>query len=591
MDKLMKQRHVLYRLLSYTKPHKKVLTIAFILLFIGTAGQVLGPVLIKIFIDDYLTPRYLPFDQLFWLGTTYLIIHVSSVIVTYFQLYLFQKTALKIIQQIRVDVFSKVQHLGMKFFDRVPGGSLVSRITNDTEAVKELFVNVLSTFIQSSVFLIGIFIAMFALNVKLAAVCLILIPIIYSIMYTYRRLSSKFYYTMREKLSELNAKLSESMQGMVVVQMLRQEKRLRREFSIINKEHYEAGMKNLKLDGLLLRPATDLLLMLSLILILSFFGFQSFQSPIEIGVLFAFVNYLDRFFEPVNQVMMRLSIYQQAIVSASRVFNLMDEKETAPAALSNKAPAIQNGEVEFKNVSFSYDGKNDVLKNVSFKVKPGETLALVGHTGSGKSSIINLLMRFYDTYKGEIFIDGVSLRDFENEELRRKMGLVLQDPFVFVGDIYENIRLYNKQISDEEVVEAAAFVQADKFINKLPEKFHHVVGERGSTFSSGQRQLLAFARTMVMKPKILVLDEATANIDTETEEAIQAALGKMRQGRTTIAIAHRFSTIQDADNILVLHQGRIVESGNHQLLLSHKGLYYKMYLLQYGKVEKVDDII
>ena len=586
------QRTVLKRLLSYTKPHKKQFAFAFSLLVLATIGEIVGPLIIKVFIDDYLTPQVMERGPILSLAALYLGILVLKVFITYFQLLKFQEISLKIIQELRIDIFSKVQSLGLKFFDKTPGGSLVSRVTNDTEAIKDMFVSVISTFVQNGVFLIGIFIAMFFLNVKLALFCLLIIPIIFGIMATYRHFSSRFYADMRERLSQLNAKLNESLQGMSIIQVFRQERRLRKEFEEINEAHYQAGVKNIKLDGLLLRPAIDFVYVLSLILVLSYFGISSIGNVIEIGVLYAFVNYLGRFFEPVNQMMMRLSMYQQAIVSASRVFALLDEKELAPTALQSGGNAeIHHGEIEFKNVTFSYDGKRDVLKNVSFKAKPGETVALVGHTGSGKSSIINLLMRFYQLEKGEILLDGVSLNAFEDSELRKKMGLVLQDPFLFYGTINHNIRLHDTTITDDEIVEASEFVQADGFIRKLPNQYEQLVVERGATFSSGQRQLIAFARTIATKPKILVLDEATANIDTETEEAIQTALEKMRKGRTTIAIAHRLSTIQDAEQILVLHQGEIVERGTHQELLNQEGLYHKMYLLQNGQPDKVEDAV
>lgn len=585
------QRKVLWRLLVYSLPHKKSLVIAFILLLFGTTFELLGPYLIKIFIDDYLVNKYFPYEPLLYLAMIYIVVHIAKVIVQYFQLFLFNKIALKIIQQLRIDVYSKVQKLGLRFFDKTPGGSIVSRVTNDTEAIKEMFTSVLSVFIQNIFFLVGIFIAMFLLNVKLALFCLVIIPIIYLIMKAYRKYSSVYYHDMREKLSQLNAKINESLQGMAIIQVFRQERRLRKEFSDINEGHYKAGVRNIKLDGLLLRPAIDFIHIASLILVLSFFGISSFNSPIEIGVIYAFVNYLDRFFEPINHMMMRLSMYQQAIVSASRVFDLLDDKETAPTALGEKETVIKEGEIEFKNVSFSYDGKRDVLKNISFTARPGETVALVGHTGSGKSSIINLFMRFYDIERGEILIDGISLKEYQDQELRKKIGLVLQDPFLFAGTIKKNIQLYNEGITDEEVKEAAKFVQADQFIEKLPDQYDQEVTERGTTFSSGQRQLIAFARTIATNPKVLVLDEATANIDTETEGYIQEALSKMRKGRTTIAIAHRLSTIQDAEQILVLHQGEIVEQGNHQQLLEKQGLYYKMYLLQNQVNEKIKDIV
>ncbi|MGX6441831.1 ABC transporter ATP-binding protein [Neobacillus sp. K501] len=585
------QRKVLFRLLSYTKPHKKSLIMAFGLLLLTTLGELVGPFLVKIFIDDYLTPGNLTFQPLLILGASYLGIQILKSILLFFQLVKFQEIALKIIQQLRIDVFSKVQSLGLKYFDKTPAGSIVSRVTNDTEAIKDMFVTVLATFIQSGVLLAGIFIAMFILDVKLALFCLVFIPLILFVIGLYRKLSSKFYLDMRERLSQLNAKLSESLQGMSIIQVFRQEKRLRKEFEAINEQHYQSGMKNIKIDGLLLRPAVDLISVLGIIIVLNYFGLTSLETSVEIGVLYAFVNYLERFFEPVNNMMMRLSLYQQAIVAGTRVFRLLDKEELAPMQKDGNNLSIEKGKIEFKNLTFSYDGKRDVLKNISFTANPGETVALVGHTGSGKSSIINLLMRFYEYEQGDILIDGVSIRDFSKEELRDKMGLVLQDPFLFYGTVKDNIRLHNETLLDEQVEEAAQFVQADTFIEKLEDGYHHKVVERGSTFSSGQRQLIAFARTIAANPKILVLDEATANIDTETEEAIQTALAKMRQGRTTIAIAHRLSTIQDAELILVLHQGEIVERGTHQELLALGGLYHKMFLLQNGAAERLEDAV
>ncbi|WP_282154741.1 ABC transporter ATP-binding protein [Cytobacillus gottheilii] len=585
------QRNILFRLLSYTKPHKKTIILAFLLLLATTAGDILGPILVSIFIDDYLRPQNLVAEPLIILGTAYLGLQVMNLIVSYFQLLKFQEIALKIIQQLRIDVFSKVQALGLKYFDKTPAGSIVSRVTNDTEAIKDMFVSVLVTFIQGGFLLVGIFIAMFILNVKLALFCLIILPLIFMIMAAYRKYSSVFYQDLRERLSQLNAKLSESLQGMAIIQVFKQEKRMRDEFEEINEAHYKAGIRNIKIDGLLLRPAIDLVYALALIIVLSFFGFDSLNSPVEIGVIYAFVSYLDRFFEPVNNIMQRLSMYQQAIIAASRAFKLLDEDELAPDQPDNSSLQVTDGEIEFRNVSFSYDGKRDVLKNISFKAKPGETVALVGHTGSGKSSIINMMMRFYEFERGDILIDGQSIKHYGKEEIRKKLGLVLQDPFLFYGTIKDNISLYNDGLSDEEIKKAAEFVQAHHFIQQLEDKYDHKVVERGSTFSSGQRQLIAFARTIASNPKVLVLDEATANIDTETEEAIQFALNKMRKGRTTIAIAHRLSTIQDAEQILVLHQGEIVERGNHQELLSQRGLYHKMYLLQNGSAEIVEDAV
>jgi ATP-binding cassette subfamily B protein len=504
----------------------------------------------------------------------------------YRQLVSFNQIALKVIQQLRVDVFSHVQHLGLEVFDKTPTGALVSRITNDTEAIKEFFVGVLAALVQNFVFLIGIFIAMFSLDVRLATFCLALLPAILCLMYVYRRVSTKVYRTMRKELSRLNAKLNESIQGMNIVQAMRQEKRFREEFAEINNAYYRLAVTNIRLESMFVRPGVDLIYTFALVLVLNFFGIQSLHGPIQIGVLYAFINYLDRFFEPVNMMMQRLSQFQQSLVAAERVFELLDDGRLTREVNNAGSPSILDGQIEFKNVSFSYDGSSgggsDVLKNINFTAYPGQTVALVGHTGSGKSTVANLLMRFYPVTRGKILIDGASLSEFSDEELCSRVGLVAQDPFLFVGNIAKNIALSRLAVSEKEVVEAASFVQADEFILKLPQGFEEPIGERGATLSNGQRQLICFARTMAGKPKILVLDEATASVDTETEEAIQTALEKMRQGRTTIAIAHRLSTIQDADLILLLHSGKIVERGTHTELLLKEGLYHKMFMMQQG---------
>lgn len=575
------QAAILKRLLRYLIPHKKAVVIALALLVLTVIGDVLGPYIIKVFLDDHVALGDFETKPILVLAISYATIQILNVVISYLQLLKFQELALKIIQQLRIDVFSKIHQLGMRYFDRVPAGSIVSRATNDTEAIKDMFVSVLISFVQAGFLIIGVYVAMFLLNPVLALFALVLLPIVIYIIYLYRKYSSLVYMEMREKLSELNAKLSESLSGMSIVQAFRQEKRFNDEFDDINGKHFKAMMDNTKLNSLLLRPVVDLVYFAAIVLLLVYFGKTSLTTAVEVGVVYAFITYINRFFEPINQVMERLAIFQQALVAASRVFALLDEEELEPVQ-QNKAGQITDGRIEFKDVTFSYDGQKDVLKNISFTVNPGETVALVGHTGSGKSSIINLLMRFYEFEQGDICIDGESIKAFSQEEIRRKLGLVLQDPFLFYGTIDSNIRLYNKEITDIDVEKAAEFVQADRFINTLPDKYKQKVTERGSTFSSGQRQLLAFARTIATNPKVLVLDEATAAIDTETEVAIQQSLEKMRKGRTTIAIAHRLSTIQDAEQILVLHQGEIKERGTHQELLAQQGLYYKMYLLQNG---------
>lgn len=575
-----KKQSDLRRLLSYMRPYKGLLSLAFLFLVGATVTEMMGPFLIKQFLDEHLVPRNFDQSALVTLFVVYIVAHLLKVLFTYLDLLYFQNIAFKIVQDMRVEVYDHVQKLSLSFFDRTPIGTLVSRITNDTEAIKDFYVSVLSTFVKNIVFLVGILVAMFLLNVKLALFSLVLIPIMFAIMVLYRRKSAAFYLEVRNQLSVLNAKLNESIQGMNIVQVFRQEKRMRREFEEVNNKHYSAGRRTLKLDALLLRPATDLVHIVAIALVLGLFGIDALKSPVEVGVLYAFVNYIHRFFQPVNEMMMKLSFFQQALVSSSRVFHLMDEKDLAPVQKGDGNPQVVNGDIEFKNVTFSYDGKRDVLKNVSFHVKQGQTVAFVGHTGSGKSTIMNLLMRFYNIKSGNIVIDGVDLEKFEEQEIRKKIGLVLQDAFLFAGNVKQNIRMYNEEITDEEVKEAAQFVQANTFIEKLPEQYETAVVERGAAFSSGQRQLIAFARTIATNPKILVLDEATANIDTETEDAIQTALQQMRKGRTTIAIAHRLSTIQDADQIFVMHDGEVVERGTHQELLSEQGLYYNMYLLQ-----------
>ncbi|MBC2389881.1 ABC transporter ATP-binding protein [Listeria booriae] len=581
-------RAVLKRLFSYTKYHVPALIVTIFLVLLVTLADVFLPIIIKKFLDDYLTPLHFATGPILMLASAYIGLTIGRSIVWYFQLVLFQKIALRIVQRIRIDIFSKLQTMGMRYFDQTPAGSLVSRVTNDTEAIKDMFINVLGTAIQSLFMLVGIYSAMFVLDAQLASYSLLIFPLTVLIIIVYRKYSSQFYRAKREKLSQLNAKIAESISGMSIVQQFNQEKRLIREFESINKDYYDVGMKNIKFNALLLGPAIDLIYSLAVVLILSFFGIQSFSGAVAIGTIFAFVSYFDRFLEAIYNIMERLAMYQEAITAASRVFRIMDGTELAPEQNAKDNLTIENAKIEFKDVTFSYDGQKDVLKNISFTVESGQTVALVGHTGSGKSSIINLMMRFYEFEKGEILIDGESIKRYPMEELRAKTGLVLQDSFMFYGTIKDNIRLHNRLISDKEIVEAAQFVQADRFINTLADKYDHKVIERGASFSSGQRQLISFARTVVTNPQILVLDEATANIDTETESLIQTGLRNMRQGRTTIAIAHRLSTIKDADLILVLSKGNIIERGTHEALLEHGGVYHSMYQLQNSGMDLED---
>lgn len=574
------QMHTLWRLIRYTFPFKKLIILALVLLAISTVANMAVPYIVKVFIDQYLTVNHFPKRDISLLLVAFIGIEIIGAITTYFSIYYLEYLAFKVIQQLRIEAFHKISRLGMRFYDQTPSGSIVSRLTNDTEAIVEMFTGVLSSFLIAIFMIIASFVMMFLLDIKLAFFALLFIPIIILILGIYRKYASIYFDETRQRLSDLNAKLGESIEGMKIIQVFNQERRLKKEFESINASHYNYTMKTIRLDSLLLRPAITMLSTFAMVMILAYFGIMSFNSVVTAGVVYAFIQYIQRFFEPINQVSQNLNLFQQAVVSASRVFKMMDDDTLEPTQNIDSLAKVTEGKIEFKNVSFSYDDDNDVLKDIQFTVEPGQTVALVGHTGSGKSSIINLFMRFYEFDRGDIQIDGQSIKHFSKEQLKQNIGLVLQDPFIFYGTIESNIKMYHPTMTFEQVKAAAQFVHADTFIESLKDKYQHQVIEKGSAFSSGQRQLIAFARTMAIDPKILILDEATANIDSETEEHIQQSLKRMRHNRTTIAIAHRLSTIQDAHQILVLNKGEIVERGTHESLIAQKGIYHKMYQLQ-----------
>lgn len=574
------QMHTLWRLIRYTFPFKKLIILALVLLAISTVANMAVPYIVKVFIDQYLTVSHFPKRDISLLLVAFIGIEIIGAITTYFSIYYLEYLAFKVIQQLRIEAFHKISRLGMRFYDQTPSGSIVSRLTNDTEAIVEMFTGVLSSFLIAIFMIIASFVMMFLLDIKLAFFALLFIPIIILILGIYRKYASIYFDETRQRLSDLNAKLGESIEGMKIIQVFNQERRLKKEFESINASHYNYTMKTIRLDSLLLRPAITMLSTFAMVMILAYFGIMSFNSVVTAGVVYAFIQYIQRFFEPINQVSQNLNLFQQAVVSASRVFKMMDDDTLEPTQNIDSLAKVTEGKIEFKNVSFSYDGENDVLKDIQFTVEPGQTVALVGHTGSGKSSIINLFMRFYEFDRGDIQIDGQSIKHFSKEQLKQNIGLVLQDSFIFYGTIESNIKMYHPTMTFEQVKAAAQFVHADAFIESLKDKYQHQVIEKGSAFSSGQRQLIAFARTMAIDPKILILDEATANIDSETEEHIQQSLKRMRHNRTTIAIAHRLSTIQDAHQILVLNKGEIVERGTHESLIAQKGIYHKMYQLQ-----------
>ena len=574
------QWRVFKRLMSYLKPYKFLTILALALLLLTTVVRSVIPLIASYFIDHFLT-NINQTAMLILVG--YYLMYVLQTIIQYLGNFYFARVSYSVVRDIRRDAFTNMEKLGMAYFDQTPAGSIVSRLTNDTEAVSDMFSGILSSFISAIFIFTVTLLTMLRLNAVLTGWVAIFLPFIFILVNLYRKKSVAVIEKTRALLSDINSKLSESIEGIRIIQSFSQEDRLKDEFEAINEEHVLYANRSMALDSLFLRPAMSLLKLLAYAILMAYFGFRGMEIGISAGLMYAFIQYVNRLFDPLIEVTQNFSTLQTSMVSAGRVFDLIDERQYEPEQKNGEA-TVQAGNIEFKNVSFSYDGERQILDNISFKVNQGETIAFVGSTGSGKSSIINVFMRFYEFQSGEVLLDGVDIREYPKEELRRNIGLVLQDPFLYHGTIKSNIKMY-QDISDEAVQAAAAFVDADQFIQKLPEKYETKVTERGSSFSTGQRQLLAFARTVASQPKILILDEATANIDSETETIVQESLKKMRQGRTTIAIAHRLSTIQDANCIYVLDKGKIIESGSHDELLSQKGTYYRMYQLQAGMME------
>lgn len=574
------QWRVFKRLMSYLKSYKWLTALALGLLLLTTIVKSLIPLVASYFIDHFLTQMNQT-AMLILVG--YYLMYVLQTIIQYLGNLFFARVSYSIVRDIRRDAFANMEKLGMSYFDKTPAGSIVSRITNDTEAISEMFSGILSSFISAIFIFTVTLLTMLRLNAGLTGWIALFLPFIFILVNIYRKKSVQVIAKTRSLLSDINAKLAESIEGIRIVQAFRQEERLKNEFETINQEHYQYANRSMALDSLFLRPAMSLLKLLAYAILMAYFGFRGMKLGISAGLMYAFIQYVNRLFDPLIEVTQNFSTLQTSMVSAGRVFDLIDELTYEPSQ-GNSSAKVQEGTIEFRDVSFSYDGKKKILDKISFKVKKGETIAFVGATGSGKSSIINVLMRFYEFQSGQVLLDGRDIRQYAQDELRQNIGLVLQDPFLYHGTIASNIRMYQK-LSDEEVQAAAEFVDADQFIQKLPEKYQTPVSERGSSFSTGQRQLLAFARTIATQPKILILDEATANIDSETEQIVQNSLAKMRQGRTTIAIAHRLSTIQDANCIYVLDKGKIIESGSHEDLLAKQGTYYKMYQLQAGMME------
>ncbi|MEH7246712.1 ABC transporter ATP-binding protein [Neobacillus niacini] len=506
---------------------------------------------------------------------------VISAIFQYGQKFLLQKSANRIIQKMREDVFGQIQRLPIQYFDNLPAGKVVARITNDTEAIRELYVTVLAQFFTSAIYITGIYAALFILDVKLAAICLLLLPILYGWIILYRKFASKYNRVIRSRNSDINATINESIGGMNIIQAFRREKETEMEFEKLNTEHFTYQNKLLSLNALTSHNLVGVLRNLVFVAFIWYFGGLSLNpaSVISLGVLYAFVDYINRLFNPVQGIVNQLANLESALVAGERVFSLMDEQGEK---VSTKRIERFCGNVTFDHVSFGYKEGEYVLNDINFEAKQGQTVALVGHTGSGKSSIMNLLFRFYDCQKGKIFIDGMDIINIPRQTVRNHMGIVLQDPYLFTGTIVSNVSLGDPSISREMVEKALKDVGVDRVFKNLENGYDEPVIEKGSTLSSGQRQLISFARALAFNPAILILDEATSSIDTETEAVIQEAMDVLKKGRTTFIIAHRLSTIRNADQILVLDRGKIVERGSHEELMLLKGKYYQMYELQKG---------
>lgn len=577
MQNKHQQWMVLKRLIRYLKPYTWLTICALTFLLFTTIIKSVIPLVASQFIDHYLHDLN-HVAILMLLG--YYCLYILQMLVQYVGNLLFARVSYSIVRDIRRDAFANMERLGMSFFDKTPAGSIVSRLTNDTETISDMFSGILSSFISAVFIFVTTLYTMMILDYRLTGLIILFLPLIFVLVNLYRKKSVHIIEKTRSLLSDINSKLAESIEGIRIIQAFNQEKRLQEEFDKINEEHFVYANRSISVDSLFLRPAMSLLKLLGYAVLMAYFGYRGLYMGITAGTMYAFIQYINRLFDPLIDVSQNFSTLQTSMVSASRVFAMIDQREYEPEQQS-KDVQLTDGNVRFEHVSFSYDGKHQILDDISFTVNKGETIAFVGHTGSGKSSIINVLMRFYEFQSGRVYIDDVDIRDYSQKELRNNIGLVLQEPFLYHGTIKSNIAMY-QDLSEEEIEKAAVFVDADPFIQKLPDGYDAPVSERGSSFSTGQRQLLAFARTVASQPKILILDEATANIDSETETLVQNSLAKMRKGRTTIAIAHRLSTIQDANCIYVLDKGRIIERGTHEELLALKGTYYKMYSLQAG---------
>ncbi|KUF32086.1 MULTISPECIES: ABC transporter ATP-binding protein [Lysinibacillus] len=572
------------RLTRYAMHFKKPILLGLFFLTIAVFTELVGPFIAKHIIDNYMTIGHIEIKPITWLLLVYLLLAIATAILRYFMYIYLQIGANRVIQKLRKDVFEHIQTLPIQYFDNLPAGKIVARVTNDTEAVRNLYVQVLSNFVTSFISIIGVYIALFILNWKMAMLALTMIPIVYVWMILYRKFASKYNDVIRTKIADINAMINESIQGMTIIQAFRREQQMTKEFDDMNNEHYAYERKLLVLDSATSFNLVNTLRLIMFTVFIFYFGTQSFTATqvISAGTLYAFVDYLTKLFNPITNIVNQFSQLERSLIAGKRVFEVLD---TDGEPVSEKSLPRYKGNVVFEDVSFAYKDNEYVLKNLSFEAHQGETIALVGHTGSGKSSIMNLLFRFYDPSKGKITIDGIDITSVPRQTMREHMGIVLQDPYLFTGTIASNVGLNNPNISSEKIEASLNAVGGERVLSNLPNGYDEPVIEKGSTLSSGQRQLISFARALAFDPAILILDEATSNIDTETEEIIQHAMDVLKKGRTTFIIAHRLSTIKNADRILVLDRGQIIENGTHDELLALGGIYNKMYQMQANSLQ------
>ena len=576
------------RLLIYLKPYRMQVSLGILLLLLGTFLELLGPYLIKIAIDKHIITKVS--KGLITIVAIYLMVLCFHFVVAVWRVYIMQWIGQHVIFDIREKIFRHLQKLSLSYFDNNPIGRLVTRITTDVETLNDWFSAGLVSIFGDVFLLLGIIIVMINIQWKLALITFSVLPLLIYITVFFRKRIRTAYRDIRTRIARINSYLQENISGMVVVQIFGREKINFKKFNSLNNDHLNSHLRSILYYSIFF-PAVDIIESIALALIIWFGGMYYYADEVTFGVLVLFIQYSKRFFRPISDLTDKYNIMQAAMASSERIFLVLDKEPEIKNPISPKKLKKLKGNIEFKNVSFAYksdkNGNPDfVLKNISFKVTPGQRVAFVGATGAGKTSIINLLCRFYDVTEGEIKLDGINIKEFELNELRKHIGLVLQDVFIFAGTVEENIRLGNKDISFETVNYAAKDVNAHAFIERLPKKYQEQMMERGASLSTGQKQLLAFARALAFNPNILILDEATSSVDTESEILIQEALSKLMSSRTSICIAHRLSTIQNCDQIIVMHKGEIREQGTHQELLKKKGIYFKLYQLQF--MEKQD---